>query len=117
MRHQLDGTASINSGGLGVRMGVLWRGPSELTSRINGVTDNLRFSSLLTVNLRAFADTKRFLPHVSWARGFRVSLDVINATNKRQTVRNSLGETPLQYQPGYRDRLGRTVELEIRKIF
>ena len=117
VRHQLDGTASLNSGGLGVRMGVLWRGPSELTSRINGVTDNLRFSSLLVVNLRAFADAKRFLPHDSWARGFRVSLDVINATNKRQTVRNSLGDTPLQYQPGYRDRLGRTIELEIRKIF
>jgi hypothetical protein len=117
VRHQIDGTASINSGGLGVRMGVLWRGPSELTSRINGVADDLRFSSLLTVNLRAFADAKRFLPHVAWARGFRISLDVINATNKRQTVRDSFGVTPLQYQPGYRDRLGRTVELEVRKIF
>jgi hypothetical protein len=42
---------------------------------------------------------------------------VINATNNRQTVRDSFGNTPLQYQPAYRDRLGRTVELEVRKIF
>jgi len=117
VRHQLDGTASINSGGLGARIAVLWRGRSELTSRINGVTDNLNFSPVFTVNMRAFADMKRFLPESKWARGFRISLDVINATNKRQSVRDSAGNTPLQYQPGYRDRLGRTVELEIRKVF
>lgn len=117
VRHQVDGTASINSGGLGARIGVLWRGRSELTSRINGVTDTLTFSPVLAVNLRAFADMKRFAPHSSWARGFRISLDVINATNKRQRVRDSAGITPLQYQPGYRDRLGRTVELEVRKVF
>ena len=117
VRHQLDGTATVNSGGLGARIGVLWRGPSELTSRINGVTDELRFSSLFTLNARVFADMKRFVPHSSWARGFRISLDVINATNKRQTVRDSNGLTPLQYQPAYRDRLGRTIELEMRKVF
>jgi outer membrane receptor protein involved in Fe transport len=59
----------------------------------------------------------RFLPGARWARGFRLSLDVINVTNKRQTVHDSFGNTPLQYQPGYRDPLGRTIELELRKVF
>jgi hypothetical protein len=47
----------------------------------------------------------------------RLSIDVLNVTNDRQTVRNSAGTTPLQYQPGYRDALGRTIEFEVRKVF
>ncbi|MGE5562175.1 MAG: hypothetical protein ACM3ZV_02580 [Bacillota bacterium] len=116
-RHQVDGTAALTSGGLGVRMGLLWRGPNTLQSRVNGVTDTLHFSSLLAVNLRAFADVKRFLPHEKWTKGFRLSLDVINALNRRQKVRDSFGNTPLQYQPAYRDPLGRTIEVELRKVF
>jgi hypothetical protein len=32
-------------------------------------------------------------------------------------VTNLAGATPLRYQPGYRDPLGRTVEIEFRKQF
>jgi hypothetical protein len=117
VRHQVDATAALTSGGLGVRMGVTWRGPSELLSRFNDVTDTLHFSSLLSVNLRAFADMKRFAPHAAWAKGLRLSLDVVNLTDHRQTVRDSFGNTPLQYQPAYRDPLGRTIEIELRKVF
>jgi outer membrane receptor protein involved in Fe transport len=117
VRHQLDGTASVSSGGLGMRLGVTWRGPSTLESRIGGVTDRLRFSSLLSVNIRAFTDVRRFLPNSDWAKGMRVSLNVFNVTNDRQRVRDSFGNTPLQYQPGYRDPVGRTIELELRKLF
>jgi hypothetical protein len=41
----------------------------------------------------------------------------VNATNDRQEVRDSAGTTPVQYQPGYRDPLGRTVEIELREVF
>jgi hypothetical protein len=116
-RHQVDGTASITSGGTGVRMGVTWRGKSELESRINGTVDTLRFSPLLLVNFRAFTDMKRFFPEAQWAKGFRLSLDVVNATNHRQSVRDSFHDTPLQYQRGYRDPIGRTIEIELRKVF
>jgi hypothetical protein len=117
VRHQLDGTAALTSGGLGVRAGVAWRGKSTLESRINGTTDTLTFSPLLTVNLRAFADVSRIVARNKWAKGLRLSLDVLNLTNDRQKVRDSLGNTPLQYQPGYRDPLGRTIEIELRKVF
>jgi hypothetical protein len=117
LRHQLDGTAAITSGGLGARLGVTWRGASELDSRINGTTDTLRFSPVFIVNLRIFADGKRLLPHSEWAKGLRLSINVLNATNDRQNVRDSLGNTPLQYQPAYRDPIGRTVEIEFRKVF
>lgn len=117
VRHQIDGTAGLNSGGTGVRVGVTWRGRSTLESKIGAVSDTLRFSPVLAINLRAFADMHRFFPRQTWAQGMRVSLNLLNATNDRQKVRDSAGNTPLQYQPGYRDPIGRTVELEIRRKF
>ena len=117
VRHQLDGTASVSSGGSGVRIGVSWRGKSTLESRIGDVTDRLDFSPVLAVNLRAFADMRRFFPRSTWAQKMRVSLNLLNATNDRQEVRDSAGNTPRQYQAGYRDAIGRTIELEIRKTF
>ena len=72
---------------------------------------------MLLINLKAFAELRRFLPHSSWARGTRISLSAVNLLNDRQAVRDSAGATPLQYQPGYRDPYGRTIELEIRKVF
>ena len=81
------------------------------------MTDTLKFSPIMLLNVRAFADVKRLLPHSEWAKGLRLSLDAINITDKRQRVRDSLGNTPLQYQPAYRDALGRTIEVELRKVF
>lgn len=117
LRHQVDGTAAITSGGLGARIGVTWRGPSTLDSRIGEITDTLHFSPVFLLNLRAFADMKQIFPSSGIAKGLRLSLNVTNLTNDRQTVRDSLGTTPLQYQPAYRDPLGRTIEFEIRKVF
>ena len=117
VRHQMDGTVGVSSGGAGVRLGVNWRGRSELQTRFAGATDTLRFSPLLKLNLRAFTDVQRFMPGAAWAKGLRLSVDVVNLTNDRQEVRNSFGDTPLQYQPGYRDPIGRTIEFEVRKVF
>ncbi|HEY8434960.1 MAG TPA: hypothetical protein VIK68_10165 [Sphingomicrobium sp.] len=116
-RHQVDATAALTSGGMGARIGVTWRGPNELLSRLNGTTDTLHFSSVLAMNVRAFTDLKRVIPHAAWARSLRISLDVLNVTNYRQRVHDSFGNTPLQYQPAYRDPLGRTIEVELRKVF
>lgn len=117
VRHQLDGSAALTSGGIGVRLGANWRGKYTLESRLAGVADTLRFSPVLSVNFRAFADVRRLLPNYGWARGARISVNVLNATNDRQEVRASAGNTPLQYQRGYRDPIGRSVELELRKVF
>jgi iron complex outermembrane recepter protein len=117
VRHQLDGTASLTSGGVGTRLSAIWRGRSSLDANIGGISDTIRFEPLFVLNLRAFADASRLVPQWQWARGTRVSLNVLNITNDRQRVRNSAGETPLQYQPGYRDPLGRTIEFEIRRMF
>jgi len=117
LRHELDSTAALTSGGLGIRAGVSWRGKSSLFSRLNGTVDTLSFSPLLTFNVRAFADAGRVIPHARWAKGFRLAVEVVNAFDQHQRVRDSFGNTPLQFQPGYRDPIGRTVEVELRKVF
>lgn len=117
LRQQVDTTIAITSGGVGARVGATWRGPSTLDTRIGGITDTLHFSPVFLINVRLFADARRFFPSADWAKDLRFSLDVVNATNDRQKVRDSFGNTPLQYQPGYRDPLGRTIEFEIRKVF
>lgn len=117
VRHQLDATAGITSGGLGARLSASWRGASTLETRIDGERSELQFSPLLLVNLRAFADLPRVLPNSNWAKGTRLALNLSNIGNQRQRVEDSLHQTPLQYQPAYRDPIGRTIELEIRKVF
>jgi hypothetical protein len=116
-RHQFDGTAALNRGSTGARLGVTWRGPSTLESRISGITEELRFSPLLLVNLRAFTDAGQLFGGDGLAQGTRLSLNVINLTNDRQTVHDPRHDTPLQDQRGYRDPIGRTIELELRKAF
>ena len=71
----------------------------------------------MSVNLRAFTDMRRFFPRANWAQRMRVALNLLNATNDRQEVRDSAGNIPGQYQPGYRDAVGRTIELQFRKTF
>lgn len=67
--------------------------------------------------MRLFADGGRVVRHATLATGFRLSLDLLNLTDDRQRVRDSSGNPPLQYQSAYRDALGRTIELGIRKLF
>jgi hypothetical protein len=40
-----------------------------------------------------------------------------NLFNQRQKVRDANGETPFRYRAGYLDPFGRTIRLELRKIF
>jgi hypothetical protein len=53
----------------------------------------------------------------SWAHNARVSLAVTNMFDRRQTVRDSDGATPIAFEPGYLDPLGRVVGLIVRKVF
>jgi outer membrane receptor protein involved in Fe transport len=77
----------------------------------------LRFSPTTNLNLRAFTEARKLFPRADWLKGARISLTVQNLTNERQRVRDVTGMTPLRYQPGYLDPIGRTVELELRKVF
>jgi hypothetical protein len=53
----------------------------------------------------------------SWIKGIQVSLDTTNILNLRPMVRDQAGETPLDYQRGYLDPIGRSIKVSLRKLF
>jgi hypothetical protein len=121
-QHEIQGSATLFENGLGLRAEANWQSGTIVRGGANGlggVTDDLRFSSLATFNLRLFADlgqTSLGRKH-RWMRGFRLSLAVNNLFDQRLRVTDPTGATPLSFQPDLLDPLGRSVRLSIRKQF
>lgn len=115
-RHRLTFSLGYAERGLGLRLSGQYRSASTLEA--GGSTANvLRFAPLTTLNARAWVDGARLFPNAEFMKGTRVTLAVQNITGVRETVRDQFGLTPLAYQPGYRDPIGRTVAVEFRKTF
>jgi hypothetical protein len=115
-RHRFDLTLGYAGRGLGLRTAMQYR--SESFIEASGSTENvLRFEPLTTFTLRAWVQGERIDGGSSWLKGSRLSLAVTNLTDVRENVVDSFGATPLSYQPAYRDAIGRTVEIELRKKF
>jgi len=79
----------------------------------------LPFSALGTVNLRLFADLGRLLAthDHEWVHGMRIAFQVMNLSDRHQSVQDSTGVTPIAFAPGYLDPVGRTVWFTVRKAF
>jgi hypothetical protein len=116
-RHLIDGSIALTDRGTGLRLNGSWRSTSSILAGTAFDPQRIRFGSLAIFDLRAFAETARLFPGRDWAKGGRVTLSVRNLANTRQDVRDSRGNTPLSYQPAYRDAVGRTFEIELRKAF
>jgi len=121
-RHRLEFNAGITDNGIGWRLTGQWQsGASVDGSTTTGTgttgTGTLHFSSLATLNLRGFINLQQRLPKEKWARGVRLSVAISNVLDERQKVTDDTGATPIAYQSGYVDPLGRTVTFTIRKIF
>ena len=116
-RHQVDLSVGVNTRGLGVRLTGVYRGQSLLQVGSGTTADTITFSPLATANAVIFAEAARFFPNTPQLKATRLVLYVSNLTGVRQRVANMSGATPLRYQPGYRDALGRTIELALRKQF
>lgn len=118
-RHQIDWSALVYSDGLGAVLSGTRRSGTSVAGGDALAPDTLRFSALGTVDLRVFADLVR-LPATRgkrWAQGVRVALLVTNLFDRRQSVRDSAGITPIAFAPGYLDPVGRTVSISVRKAF
>ena len=108
---------AISRGSTGFRLEYARRGASRLVTGSLANPDLLRFSPLATLDVKAFADLQVLLPKAELLRGTRLSLAVDNVANRRQRVTNLAGETPQAYQPVRRDPVGRTMLIELRKVF
>jgi hypothetical protein len=116
-RHRVDFSVALTATGFGIRATGVHQGPSTLELRQGDAVGFLQFDSLSTINLTAFAEAHRFLPRLQFLKGVQVTLSVVNLANSRQRVTDPVGQTPLNFQPAYRDALGRTVELSLRRAF
>ena len=116
-RHEVEVQAGVSKNGLGARLTGNWQSATRVTGAL--AADELRFSALGTFNLRLFANLGQ-LPSViksyPWLAGTRVSIGISYLFDSRQRVTDGNGVTPLGYQPGYLDPLGRTVRISIRKL-
>ena len=119
-RNEIEGQLGVTQAGFGGRLSLDWR-QGTVVQNVGGVaTGNLSFSDITTLNVRLFENfgqQRWALKRFPWLRGTRLTLAVTNLLDERVTVRNALGATPLGYQPGYIDPVGRAVTLSIRKLF
>ncbi|MFN3620945.1 hypothetical protein [Sphingorhabdus sp.] len=116
-RHTVDAGVNLSDREVGIRLNASWRSASRLNLGTLSAPTQLRFSSLALVNIRTFADLQQLGANEKWLKGTRLSFGITNAFNKRQRVIDNEGNTPLRYQRGYRDPVGRAIEVEIRKAF
>ena len=116
-RHAWDFNLALSKGGTGVRVSAQNRGVHYLATGTMAVPDLLTYHPITTVDLRAFANLGQLLPASKWAKDTRLTLAFDNVLNDRQQVRDLSGSVPQAYQPVRLDPVGRTVLLEIRKVF
>ncbi|SDD30654.1 TonB dependent receptor [Sphingomonas sp. YR710] len=121
-RHVIDVQAGYTKGWLGSRLSATWQAGTTVRggAALSGSSGDLNFSPLTTINLRVFANLAQapgLMRDHPWVRGMRISFNVNNLLDQRVKVRDNGGLTPLSYQPGYVDPVGRTVRIGIRKLF
>lgn len=119
-RHGVRARGGMFYDGYGLILFANYTGSSRLDgSGLAGSTD-LFFDDYLTVDLRAFVDLGRqeaLVQEVPFLEGSRIGLSIDNLFDARQRVTDSNGEVPLRYQPFLIDPVGRSFELEFRKMF
>ncbi|WP_375197995.1 TonB-dependent receptor [Sphingobium sp.] len=122
-RHELNARIGYTNNGLGARLSADWESGTHVNGALSGTaagTSRLNFGSLATVDLRLFANLGQMPSLVKahpFLRGARVSIGIDNIFNQRREVTDASGMTPVRYQPGYLDPLGRAVTISFRKLF
>jgi hypothetical protein len=116
-RNATDFSLALSRGASGLRFNVRRRGASYLAIGTTAAPDLLTFEPITTVDLKLSSDLGELFESAGVMKKARVTLTLDNIFNDRQRVTNSLGQTPQAYQPVRRDPLGRTIMLELRKVF
>jgi hypothetical protein len=119
-RHQGQFNLGVFYAGFGAQANGRYTGASRIAgSGLPGGTD-LFFDDYAVFNLRVFADLNqraRLIEQVPLLKNTRVTFSVDNVFDTRQRVTDSAGLVPLRYQPFLIDPIGRSFEIELRKLF
>ncbi len=114
-RHALELDGGAFHKGFGLRLNGSWSAPTRITG-----TSNLRFGSVLRLDLRLFSDLgqhKRLTDMSPIFKGMRLAFQFDNILNSRQKVTDANGVVPLSYQPDYLDPRSRMIGIDLRKVF
>lgn len=119
-RHKTRARLGLFYRGFGGNLNANYAGSSRLEgSGLPGSTD-LTFGDLATFDVRLFVDFNQqasLLKAVPLLKNTRVSLSIDNVFDARQRVTDSNGDVPLRYQPYLIDPTGRSIGIELRKMF
>ena len=117
VRHQFDGSAAISSSGVGAR----WASTGAASTRSTASSAASPTHCVSRRCWRSISAPSRICAASCRTRLGRTACGCRSTSSTPPTTArkcaNSAGNTPLQYQPGYRDPIGRSVELELRKVF
>jgi hypothetical protein len=110
--------AGLFGKGMGLRLSGIYTGTTRLDgSGLPGSTD-LFFDDVVTFNLRIFANMGEITgKNEGLFKDLRVSLVADNVFDAQRKVRDSAGETPINYQPFVIDPLGLYLGIDLRKLF
>ncbi len=124
-----DGNQSRHSGNARIGMffdgfGTMWNARYTGKSTLNGTggvgSTDLTFGDYVRIDVRVFADLSNrqgLIEAVPFLDNTRISLSIDNIFDARQRVTDSNGDVPLRYQPFLIDPVGRSFEIEFRKMF
>ena len=119
-RHSANARAGLFKDGYGVIASASYVGSARLDGTgLPGSTD-LRFGDYATLDVRTFFNfdsQEDLVAKVPLLKGTRISFDIENIFDSRQKVTDSTGTVPLRYQPFLVDPVGRSFEIELRKLF
>jgi outer membrane receptor protein involved in Fe transport len=106
--------------GFGVFLNGSYTGPSRLDgSGLPGSTD-LEFHDIAKFGARFFVDFNQqesLVKDVPLLKNTRLTFSIDNVFDARQRVTDSNGDVPLRYQPYLIDPVGRSIGIELRKMF
>jgi iron complex outermembrane receptor protein len=120
VKHSVELEGGMFYRGKGLRLSGRYSGPSRVDgSGLPGSTD-LRFGSLATLELRFFVDLgqqEKLVAKHPFFKGTRIAFDVNNVFDSYRRVTDSNGDIPIRYQRDLMDPVGRSFEIEFRKLF
>jgi hypothetical protein len=117
-RHSSRLEAGLFGKGMGMRLSGIYTGETRLDgSGLPGSTD-LLFDDIVTFNLRVFANIGEITgKNEGFLKDTRVSLRADNLFDAQRKVRDSNGDTPINYQPFVIDPVGLYLGIDLRKLF
>lgn len=118
-RHAFELVAGVFRRGLGGRAVVRWQTPSRIDTRLVGESAALTVRYLPVIEFSLFVNpSDRFrLADAGFFDGMQITIGFRNLLNARPIITDDGGLTPLGFEPALLDPVGRTLELQVRKVF